>query len=280
MDDHRFDQLTRSIAQASNRRAFIKGLLALSGILGSAAALRKHDVEAARRGFSGPTWPTPTPTPPPCPAGQVRCGGACVDTLTDLANCGGCGIACGAGSTCQGGSCAACKPDISVCSAGSECCSGYCAVYGASGNQCETCSYTLCSGYECADTNVNDFHCGTCGNACTGGTHCWDGQCSNCIPHQYPGCAVNSDCCNPSDYCHSSGSCQSCAQTVCGDGLCVDVSSDPLHCGACNTSCGSGEYCYLGGCVTCTPPGYDCLTGSDCCSGTCISLGASGNMCE
>ena len=30
----------------------------------------------------------------PCPNGQTHCGGRCVDPARDLANCGGCGIAC------------------------------------------------------------------------------------------------------------------------------------------------------------------------------------------
>jgi hypothetical protein len=43
-----------------------------------------------------------------CPAGQVKCGanpGACVNLMTDPANCGQCFRACAAGESCQGGSC-------------------------------------------------------------------------------------------------------------------------------------------------------------------------------
>jgi hypothetical protein len=40
-----------------------------------------------------------------CPPGQAECGGACKNLATDAANCGGCGVACGAGKTCQNGSC-------------------------------------------------------------------------------------------------------------------------------------------------------------------------------
>jgi hypothetical protein len=40
-----------------------------------------------------------------CPAGRADCSGACVNLAVDAANCGGCGIACGAGTTCQNGVC-------------------------------------------------------------------------------------------------------------------------------------------------------------------------------
>jgi hypothetical protein len=40
-----------------------------------------------------------------CPADEADCGGACVDTLFDELNCGGCGMACAAGETCNRGIC-------------------------------------------------------------------------------------------------------------------------------------------------------------------------------
>jgi Sulfatase-modifying factor enzyme 1/Putative metal-binding motif len=40
-----------------------------------------------------------------CPAGQADCAGSCKTLGTDSANCGGCGLACGAGTTCQNGAC-------------------------------------------------------------------------------------------------------------------------------------------------------------------------------
>ena len=54
----------------------------------------------------------------PCAQGQVVCGGVCVDTQSDDANCGSCGNACGGGSTCSNGACElpikACLNDFSV----------------------------------------------------------------------------------------------------------------------------------------------------------------------
>jgi hypothetical protein len=44
--------------------------------------------------------------PPVCVAPAIGCGSNCVDVATDAANCGACGYACGAGSTCAQGACA------------------------------------------------------------------------------------------------------------------------------------------------------------------------------
>jgi Stigma-specific protein, Stig1 len=46
-----------------------------------------------------------TETPSPCADGTTKCGGACVDTKVDLANCGGCGVACASGEVCSAGNC-------------------------------------------------------------------------------------------------------------------------------------------------------------------------------
>jgi hypothetical protein len=40
-----------------------------------------------------------------CPPGQADCAGACKTLGTDSANCGGCSVACAAGTTCQNGVC-------------------------------------------------------------------------------------------------------------------------------------------------------------------------------
>jgi hypothetical protein len=41
-----------------------------------------------------------------CPNGGTLCGGRCVNTGSDAANCGACGTVCGAGKSCIQGSCA------------------------------------------------------------------------------------------------------------------------------------------------------------------------------
>ena len=42
-----------------------------------------------------------------CGTGRVRCGAACVDTLTDGTNCGTCGRVCGSATSCVSGTCVA-----------------------------------------------------------------------------------------------------------------------------------------------------------------------------
>ena len=41
-----------------------------------------------------------------CATPRMACGGGCVDTTSDPANCGACGASCGSGASCCGGSCA------------------------------------------------------------------------------------------------------------------------------------------------------------------------------
>jgi glucosylceramidase len=60
-----------------------------------------------------------------CPAGQAACGPQCIDVTADPANCGGCGIPCFAGMTCQAGVCA--------CASGALACNGTCPIGGDAG---------------------------------------------------------------------------------------------------------------------------------------------------
>jgi choice-of-anchor A domain-containing protein len=80
----------------------------------------------------------------------TTCGGACVETATDAANCGACGNACASGSTCSGGICSACDG-------------------------------TLCGG-SCVATATDAANCGACGNACAAGSTCSAGACTSPNP--------------------------------------------------------------------------------------------------
>ncbi len=79
MDDRRFDAIARKLASSSSRRTALKGLLGIGGVA-VAGLVRNGQTEAARRGFSGPTFSF-SPTPPPicfadgdaCPTDPSQC---------------------------------------------------------------------------------------------------------------------------------------------------------------------------------------------------------------
>jgi hypothetical protein len=83
-----------------------------------------------------------------CPPYQALCGGRCIPTSTDPANCGGCGISCQAPQVCSAGKCS------------SGCLTGL----------------TACQ-QSCVDTTSDNGNCGACGNVCPAGTGCAQGQC-------------------------------------------------------------------------------------------------------
>jgi hypothetical protein len=81
----------------------------------------------------------------------TRCGNACVDLETSVANCGGCGSPCAAPAnampTCSQGACGfVCKPGYARC------------------------------GNECVNLAKDAHHCGDCDNVCSKGG-CKGGRC-------------------------------------------------------------------------------------------------------
>lgn len=84
-----------------------------------------------------------------CGVESLCCSGACVDTASSNAHCGGCGAPCDtvARFTCTAGSC--------------ECQSGF----------------MECAAGSCTNTQVSEVHCGMCGRACTPDLVCEDGGC-------------------------------------------------------------------------------------------------------
>ncbi|MGM0575274.1 MAG: VWA domain-containing protein [Myxococcota bacterium] len=194
-----------------------------------------------------------------------QCEASC-DTDCDGKDCGpdGCGGTCGtcpgAAPWCVAGNCAltecpdGCEGQQCACDDDFTCVDGACSPCGpgCEGEQCgcgddEVCHDGLC----CAP--ICDPHSKQCGPDLCGGT-C--GSCEDDRP-----CELDGSCCVPScgdkecgdDGC--GGSCGSCPGVVpfcdsgkcaaeCGEGLtecdgaCVDLASEPKHCGACGHTCG------------------------------------------
>jgi len=159
---------------------------------------------------------------------RTRCSGFCVDTMTDLNNCGGCGNDCvlrpgvdPARVRCEEGACGfagACLPGRAHCSAEPD-------------DACEAVVSTAA-------------RCGGCATACpTSAPNC--GRMAG-APNGY---ACTSECVDPTP-------------VRCG-ALCVDPPADPRHCGACGTVCpttaGGAPMCVAGVCrVVCATGFADC----------------------
>ncbi len=214
---------------------------------------------------------------PSCPAGQTKCGGACVSTNTDNANCGACGSTCAAGQTCSSGTCAL------ICPAGQTACSGACenlrndnANCGACGVACaaaQTCSsgtcvlicpagQNNCSGV-CTSERNDNANCGACASTCAAGQTCSSGTCALICPAGQTACSGactitrndNTNCGGCGVACAAGQTCSSgmctvicpAGQTNCS-GVCTNVRSDNGNCGSCGNACVAGTACYSGSC--------------------------------
>lgn len=121
----------------------------------------------------------------------ASCGGSCVDTRYDPANCGMCGMACPMGEVCNDGTCS------SSCGVGTMQCGTRCVDVTIDPMHCGTCDNACmgdevcrssacalgcvggtmnCSG-SCVDLMSNRSHCGMCGHSCDVGQACFDGVC-------------------------------------------------------------------------------------------------------
>ncbi len=195
-----------------------------------------------------------------CVYGETCCAHvrACVDTDTDIFNCGECGHVC--------------PPEQS-----NVCSNGRCGCRGFSVNPCG-------EGYGCCDDGCKDLrndpeNCGECGHSCRG-LECVEGQCrcSNEDP-----CAGGEECC--ADGCRDLSSdplnCGACGAACdggedCCDGECVNTFTDTGHCGQCGHACASGEECCIGACTDTATDPYncgeclvDCGAGGTCVGGAC-----------
>lgn len=214
---------------------------------------------------------------PVCAAALRACAQGCVDVQTNPAHCGGCGIACGAGQTCQAGVCTnACPQGQAACGAACADLTTHPAHCGGCNNACPagqlcvrggcsaTCDQTVCTGTAgpvCVSLGEDEAHCGTCNNACTQAESCIGGQCTlNCGALT----ACNRACVDTRTDAAHCGSCgNACpAGTACANGVCtcssglaacgnacVDTATDPAHCGSCGNACSGGYACEGGECV-------------------------------
>ena len=96
-----------------------------------------------------------------CAAPETRCGEQCVDTTSDGANCGGCGIDCGPGRLCSASAC--------VCGPGLRTCAGACTDTAADPKSCGGCGIACPTGQLCQG--------GACVDRCTGGAVECNGGC-------------------------------------------------------------------------------------------------------
>lgn len=162
---------------------------------------------------------------PPCErecAGGDRCcvvagEEVCVDVMSDLAHCGGCGIACRAdqGNECRAGRCACGTTDIG--------CLGEIASICCPPTEERTMPY-------CANLQTSGEDCGACGNPCDGrvGTGCSAGVCV---------------CGESREGCEGTETSTCCSNLGGSDASCVDVTSNREHCSACGRRCRAGEDC-------------------------------------
>jgi hypothetical protein len=154
MDAYTFDRWTVAMTQRPSRRLTMRILA--GGLLGALLA---------QRGAKPAVAQDPTPVIDVLPPlylepedsciymGLSNCFGSCVDLETDWNNCGGCGVVCGSGGGCFGGTCVA-PPPSSPCGAG----------------------LTTCGG-ECVSISKHAGHCGACFNSCPLGGYCHRGRC-------------------------------------------------------------------------------------------------------
>ncbi len=194
-----------------------------------------------------------------CVAGQIECGGTCIDPQIDPNFCGAVGSCVADGKTTGG------VPD----SPGTTCPNGQLCSKGACVPNCPV-GQIDCGG-KCVDPQTDNAFCGASG-ACTG-------------------TAIGTDCTKISGTICSASSCQlTCeAGLVDCNGICIDPTSDSAHCGV-NATCGggaanstagvcpSGTVCTAGtgGAGTCA---VACAGSQVNCGGTCIDPKTSESHC-
>ena len=165
-----------------------------------------------------------------CSDAQTLCGDSCIDTQSNLFNCGDCDKACVSGQKCTSGSCACDAPE-------------------------EVCADT------CVDKNTDENNCGNCGKVCGVGQTCNSGSCecdgstTMCTNACRDLQTDDNNCGRCDKSCASDQSCKS-GTCECSDGLnlcsdsCTNLQTDEGNCGSCGESCVANEQCIGGTCQT------------------------------
>jgi hypothetical protein len=226
-----------------------------------------------------------------CAPGQLECNGTCLSVAIDPANCGACGRRCADIERCVEGACRVSCPGSQIacpvpvgdsgvtspvcvsldtdrnqcgacgtrCGAGQVCSNGMCTTTCA--ELLSTCSDAMGTAY-CADLRRDPQNCGSCGRGCAPGQTC---EASRCV----------TSCSTGFTACMGTG-----GLDAGGPGYCADLQTDRNNCGACGTTCPSGQVCDGGRCAV------SCGSGTTNCNGTCRDLqtdrsncGACANVC-
>ena len=194
------------------------------------------------------------------------CTPSCTGKTCGPDGCGGSCGACGAGQTCNAsGACvASCAPSCGGKTCGADGCGGSCGTC-ATGSTC----------------NASGACVTTCKPSCTGKSCGGDG------------CGGSCGACAAPLSCATDGTCACAAPFASCSGACLDVQSDPAHCGKCDVVCTSSEVCSKGVCTSsCAAPlvacdracvdttrdvahcggcAIACKTGESCVSGSCVA---------
>jgi hypothetical protein len=228
MDGRRFDEIAKSLASQTSRRAVVRTVAAgfvagLSGVLGRPRAAR--GAVSALLGEACTTGKDCSGL-----SGVICCGanlangtkGKCVDVETDPNNCGNCGVTCEPGKICTKGAV-----------------TGRCCVleYGACKRESDCCKNNMCCEGTCVYDQDASANCGVCGRACKQGEACCNYDCVN-LQRDPDHCGTCKNECPP----EKSGCC---------NGRCMDVKRDRKNCGKCGNQCPDIPYhiCEDGKCV-------------------------------
>lgn len=232
------------------------------------------------------------------------CDGVCIDILSDTGHCGGCGLSCESGEVCLEGSCAEVTDG---CPTGKEQCHGECVDLQSDVRYCGDCSVS-CAEYEvcragkcemdcgtktscdgqCVDLTSDAAHCGGCGQVCANNMYCSGSRCV-CGASGYDCDGDASNGCESSEPCVGETVTKSCEEfgMVACDGLCIDIESNPQHCGGCGKACVEGEICHKDECIGSSDPRFCVVQGLEACDGVCVDLqkdvqrcGACDHACE